>query len=104
MAGNGQLVQGGGEVAGGSLEMSVTDAQAMMGTGDIGSPVVLGTTQRLAQDRHKIGPVPGSDAAGEERGERRVGQQPPVESVNGSGNGGPAADRLIKADRLRVGG
>src|SRR4029450_14010765 len=84
--------------------MSVTDAQAMMSTGDIGSPVALGTTQRLAQDRHNIGPVPGSDAAREERGKRRVGQQPPVEAVNGSGNGSPAAERPLNADRLRLGG
>lgn len=53
-----------------------------------------GPAQRLAQDRDDVGPVPGTDATGKERAERKVGQQPPVEAVDGSGKSGPAADRL----------
>ena len=48
-------------MASGTLKMGVTDAQAMVGAGDAGSPVALGTAQRLTQDCHDVRPLPGTD-------------------------------------------
>ena len=91
-------------MAGGTLKMGVTDAQAMVGAGDIRSPVALGTTQRLTQDGDNVSAVLGGDAAGEEPAKDRIGEDPPVQALDGGGNGGPAADRLINVDRCRLGG
>ena len=105
VAGNAQSVQGRVQMSGGAVEMGVTDAQASVGPGEVGSAIALATAQRLAQDRGDITAVREGDAIGEEGPERRVSQQPLEEPVDGSDQGGPAADGLVDADRLRfVGG
>jgi len=78
-------------VGGGTLKMSAADAQSTVGAGEAGSPVALGTAQRLPQDRDDVPAVPVTDAAGEERAERRVGEQPSEEAVDGSGKSPPIA-------------
>src|SRR5215469_4323561 len=104
VTGNAKLVQGAGQVGGGAVEVGVADVQAAVGGGQVRSPVVLAATERFAQGRHQVRPVPGTDPLGEESGEFRVGQHPPVEVVDGRGQGGPAADRLVDADLLHAGG
>ncbi len=84
--------------------MGVTDAQAMVGRGNVWSPVAPGTAQRLTEERGEVPPVPVTDAAGEERGELRVSEQPSAKAVDGSDKSGPPADLLVDADRLRFGG
>ena len=90
VTGNAKLVQGAGQVGGGAVEVGVADAQAAVGGSQVRSLVALAAAERLAQDRHHVRPVPGTDPVGEERGEFRVGQQPPVEVVDGRGQGSPA--------------
>ena len=97
--GHAQPVQGVVEVGGGAIEMRFGDAQAPMRPGDVGSPVALGAAQRLAQDRHHVGPMPRAGAMGKEGAQHGVGEQPPVEVVHGGGQGGSPTDRLVDADR-----
>jgi len=90
-------------MGGGTVTMGVADAQATVGADHLAG-VALGTAKRLAQDRDHIRPLPDPDAAREERAQHGVGQQPAIEVVDGSDNSGPAADRLVDADRLCHGG
>src|SRR6266851_2537183 len=89
---------------GGAVEMGVADAQAAVGSGEVGSPVALWPAQCLTEHRDHVLAVDGTDAAWEEPAEFRVGQQPCEQAVDGSGDGGPPADRLVDADRLFGGG
>ena len=97
--GHAQPVQGVVEVGGGTIEVRVGDAQARVRPGDVGSPVALRAAQRLTQDRHDVGSVPGASATGKEGTQHGVGEQPPIEVVHGGGQGGSPTDRLVDADR-----
>src|SRR5215467_15120065 len=104
MAGHTEGVEGRGEMARGPVEVTVGDAQATVRLDKVGSPVALGTAQRLTEDRDDVRTVLSGNAPGEEPAEHRVGDEPPVEAVYGGGNGRPAADRLVDVDRGRLGG
>src|SRR5215472_4402884 len=91
-------------MAGGPVEVGIGDAQAAMCLRKVRSPVALGTAECLAEDGDEVGTVPRADAAGEEPAEFRIREEPPEEALDGGGNGRPAADRLVDANRGRLGG
>jgi len=64
--------------------------------------VAMRAAERLSEHRHDIAAVPATDAAGKERGELRIGEQPPEQAVDGSDQGGAPADRLVQAHRTAV--
>jgi hypothetical protein len=65
--GHAQPVQGGVQVGRGSVEMAVSDAQAMVGPGHVGSVVALGPAECLAEERDDVPAVQFTDAAGKKR-------------------------------------
>src|SRR5262249_6067457 len=103
VAGDAQVIEGRGKMPSGAVEVGIGDAQAAVRLDKVGSPVALGTAQRLTEDRDDVGTVARADAAREEPAEHRIGEEPAVEALDGGDNTRPAADRPVNVDRRRIG-
>ena len=103
VAGNTQGIEGRDEMARGPVEVVIGDAQAAVCLDEVRPAVTLGPAQCLTEECDEVSTVLGSDALGEEPADHRVGDDPLVQAVNGGGDGRTAADRLVDADRSRLG-